>query len=138
VVSPSLTIVPGASGSYPVSAAPQDGFTGQINLSVSGLPPGAAAAFSPANLSGGGISTLSITASGSTPSGSYVPNVTGGSGALIRIVPVTLNIGTAPDFTLTSTPSSQSVTAGQSANFTIAETPSNGFTQIIGLRVSGL
>src|SRR5205823_14278909 len=65
--SSTLTIVPGASGSYLISTAPQNGFSGQVNLSVTGLPAGAVATFSPVTLGAGGTSTLNITASASAP-----------------------------------------------------------------------
>jgi hypothetical protein len=136
--SPALTIVPGASGSYLISTAPQNGFTGQVNLSATGLPAGVVSTFSPAALGGSGASTLKITASAGSVTGVYALNVTGASGSLTRIAPVALNIGTAPDFTLTSTPPIQSVSGGQTASFTISETLPNEFTPIVDLTVAGL
>jgi uncharacterized membrane protein len=133
-----LAITPGASGSVGFATLPQNGFNGQVNLSVSGLPPGGTASFSPSTLAGSATSTLNITASSSTPTGVYPLSVIAVSGSLTRIVPVTLDIGTASDFTLTSGPATQSVVAGQSTSFNISETPLQGFVPIVNLAVSGL
>ena len=63
------TIGPGAQTTYEVSVAPVDGFTGNVALSVSGLPAGATATFAPATVTGGsGSSTLTITTSATTRS----------------------------------------------------------------------
>lgn len=45
---------------------------------------------------------------------------------------------TAPNFTLTATPASQTVTAGSGANYTVSVSPKNGFTSSVNLSVSGL
>src|SRR5271168_128950 len=42
-----------------------------------------------------------------------------------------------PNFTLTASPSSQSITAGSTADYTITVTPQNGFTGTVSLSVSG-
>jgi uncharacterized membrane protein/uncharacterized protein YdeI (BOF family) len=137
-LAPALTLSPGLSGPVGIAMFPRNGFAGQVNLTVTGLPSGASATFSPATLSGSAMSTLNVTASASTPNGVYTLNVTGTSGSLTRIVPVTLDIGPPPDFTLSATPASQSITAGQSAGFTISETPLNDFNPVVNLTVSGL
>src|SRR6266576_4003000 len=81
---------------YNVSIAPANGFTGIVSLSVSGLPAGANASFSPAsvNLTGTAsqTSTLTITAGGPTPTGSYSLTVTGTNGTDQSFKIVTLNV----------------------------------------------
>jgi hypothetical protein len=47
-------------------------------------------------------------------------------------------IDEAPGFTLTSTPASQTVTAGDSTSYTVTSAPRNGFSGTITLGVSGL
>lgn len=70
-VSPStLSLNAGATGSLTVKITPTNGFTGTVALTVAGLPIGATATFSPASLSGGGSSTLSIQTAPTTPAGS--------------------------------------------------------------------
>jgi hypothetical protein len=67
---------------------PTGGFTGQVNLSVSGLPSGATGTFSsnPATAS----STLSVSTAASTPAGSYTLTITGTSGNLSHTSTVAL------------------------------------------------
>ncbi|MDT7541598.1 MAG: hypothetical protein QOE33_1502 [Acidobacteriota bacterium] len=71
----SQVIIPGASGSYTVTITPTNGFTGNVNLSVAGLPTGANAVFSPTfvNITDANAktSTLTVTNNTSTPLGSF-------------------------------------------------------------------
>src|SRR6185437_7088968 len=58
-VTPSSQSVPaGASTTYTATVAAQNGFSAATNLSVSGLPAGATAAFNPASITGSGSSQL--------------------------------------------------------------------------------
>src|SRR5207248_10944609 len=45
---------------------------------------------------------------------------------------------TSPDFSLTASPTTQTIRSGASASYAIAVTPSGGFTGTVGLSVSGL
>src|SRR5258708_30029232 len=76
----SRTVTQGGATSYSVTISPTGGFTGQVTLSLSGLPGGASGSFAPnpANAS----STLSVTTSTSTPAGGYTLSITGVSGSL--------------------------------------------------------
>jgi hypothetical protein len=70
---------------------------------------------------------------------SYTLTVTATSGPLTHNGNVFLGArGTAGDFTGSTTPSSQTITVGQSATYTISTTGVNGFSQDILLSVSGL
>jgi hypothetical protein len=65
-------------------------FTGGVTLSVSGLPAGTTATFSP-NPGTGPSSTLTVVSAGrTTPTGTYVLTITGVSGSLTRTTTVTL------------------------------------------------
>jgi len=83
-------VAPGGSTSYSVTINPVGGFTGQVTLSVSGLPIGANGSFTlnPATAS----STLSVTTSTSTPGGNYTLTITGVSGSLTRTTAVSLTV----------------------------------------------
>jgi|GEM_PF-2318428 len=71
-VSPAtLNLNAGATGSLTVKITPTNGFTGSVVLTVTGLPTGATATFSPASVSGGGSSTLSIQTTPTTSAGSF-------------------------------------------------------------------
>jgi subtilisin family serine protease len=73
----SRTVEPGDSTTATVSTATTAGGAQALSLSVSGLPSGATASFSPASVTSGGSSTITITTSASTPSGSYDITVIG-------------------------------------------------------------
>ena len=81
----SQTVPASGSVSFSVSIAQEHGFTGTVNLSVSGLPNGATAVFSPTSIPyGSGTSTLTVTLSSvvGAGAGTYALTVTGTSGAL--------------------------------------------------------
>ena len=72
--------------------------------------------------------------------GSYVFTVTGTGGGLTRMSTATLVVEAAPvpDFSLTTSPSSVTVTAGSPANYTVAITRLNGFTDAVDFVITGL
>jgi subtilisin-like proprotein convertase family protein len=76
---------------YTVNLTPQGGFTGNVNLSVAGLPPGATASFSPSTVTLPGTSTLTINNAGSTV-GIYNPTITGTSGTTTATQNISLTI----------------------------------------------
>jgi len=137
----SQTVVQGNSTSYTVTVTPSGGFTGSVSLSATGLPSGASATFSPNPLAGGsGNSTMNVTTSAGTPTGSYTVTITGTSGSLTHSTTVTLVVNTtsSPDFFISASPASQTVTAGNSTGYTVTVTPSGGFTGSVNLGVGGL
>src|SRR5207302_21947 len=80
-VSPaSQTVVGGGSTTYNVSVAGQNGFTGVVNLSLSGFGSGVSGSFNPSSISGSGSSTLTLTAS--TFTGTFTLTITGSTGSL--------------------------------------------------------
>jgi len=135
----SRTVVQGVGTNYTVNIAPTGGFTGSVMLSVSGLPSGAAATFSP-NPAPGSSSGMSVTTSATTPTGSYTATITGASGSLTHTTSVTLVVQAAatPDFSLSATPSSSTVVQGAGTNYNVTVTSTGGFTGSVTLSVSGL
>jgi hypothetical protein len=134
----SRTVTAGTSTTYTVSVAPAAGFTGSVSLGASGLPAGASASFSPNPTTG--TSTMTVTTTGSTPAGSYPVTVTGTSGSLSHATGVQLVVQAAPtpSFTLSSTPSTRTVSAGTATTYAVSVTPSGGFTGAVSLTASGL
>jgi len=135
-VSPSSQLInPGGATSYSATISPIGGFTGQVTLSVSGLPTGANGSFgsNPATTS----STLSVTTSTSTPIGTYTLTITGVSGGLTHTTTVSLIVAT-PDFTLSASPSGQTVTQGGSTSYSVTISPIAGFAGQVTLSLSGL
>jgi hypothetical protein len=85
------TVPPGAITSYQVTVNPAGGYSGSVNLAVSGLPSGASAVFTPNPTSGS--STMKITNMGAT-AGTYVVTITGTDGnGVSKSTNVTLLVG---------------------------------------------
>src|SRR5439155_12647168 len=106
----SQTVTQGGSTSYNVTIGPTGGFSSQVTLSVSGLPSGAAGSFTPNPATAS--SNLSLTTSTSTPTGTYTLTVTGVSGVLTHTTTISLVVSPPADFTLSASPSTQTVTQG--------------------------
>ena len=135
----SQSVIPGGSTSYTVSTGALNGFSGSVSLSVSGLPAGATVSFSPSSpVAAGSSSTLTITTTASTPISNSTLTITGTSGSLTHTATVTLSVAAAPDFTLSATPTSQSVIPGGSTSYTVSTGVLNGFSGSVSLSVSGL
>ncbi len=135
--SPSSQTAPqGGSTSYGVTISPTGGFTGQVTLSVSGLPTGASGSFTPNPATAS--SSLSVTTAASTPAGTYTLTITGVSGALTHTTTVALVVSAPADFTLNALPSSRTVTQGSSTSYSVTISPTGGFTGQVTLSVSGL
>lgn len=93
--SPSSQIVyQGNSSNYTVSVTSSNGFNGNVSFSLTGLPSGATANFSPSSVSGSGSSTLTISTTASTPTGNYPLSITATSGSLSHSTQVTLAVAT--------------------------------------------
>lgn len=134
----SQTVAQGAGTSYTVNITPTGGFTGGVTLSVSGLPSGATGTFSPNPATAS--STLSVSTASTTPTGSFALTITGISGSLTHTTSATLVVTppATPDFSLSATPSSQTVVQGAATGYTLNITRTGGFTGGVTFSVSGL
>ena len=132
----SASVIPGATATYTVSLNPLFGFTDAITLSATGLPTGASVSFNPASITPGTSSTMTVTTSANTPGGNATLTVTGTSvEEQSRSTNATLDV-TAPDFTLTGSPSSVLVNPGNTANYTVSVGALNGFGGLVNLSVT--
>jgi hypothetical protein len=132
----SQTATAGNSTSYSVNLTTTNGnFTSNVVLTVSGLPAGANANFTPPNLPGSGSSTLNLTTTSNTPGGIYTLKITGTGGGLTRSATVTLNVA---GFLLASSPTSQNVPTNGSVNFNVGVIFTNGYNGNLSFNVSGL
>ena len=134
----SQTVVQGGSTSYTANIGAANGFSSVVSLSVSGLPAGASGTFSPASITGSGNSSLSVATKSTTPAGSYTLTITGTSGSLTHSTTVTLTVNPSPDFSLSATPSSQTVVRGNSTSYTATIAAANGFNSAVSLSVTGM
>jgi subtilisin family serine protease len=92
-VSPSaISLLRGQTATYTVSVGGRNGFTGTVTLSVTGLPAGATATFSPNPVAAPNTSTLRVRTATWTPRGSFALRLTGTSGTLSHESKITLTI----------------------------------------------
>jgi serine protease AprX len=81
---------------------------------------------------------MTVTTSASTVAGSYPVTITGTSGTHTHTTSVQLVVqATAPDFTLTASPTSRTVRRGSSTTYAITVNKVNGFAGSVSLSVGG-
>src|SRR3989441_759779 len=107
----------GASTSYTLNVTPSGGFAGTVALTVSGLPSGVTASFTPPSVTTPGSSTMTVTSSPTTPTGTYPLTITGTSGSLIHTISVTLTV-TGTTTTTNVAPNNNPSTFGAGVTFT--------------------
>ena len=116
----SQTVVPGEGTTYTATVTPLSGFTGTVAFSVTGLPSGATASFSPESVATSGSTTLTIATTPATPAGSHALTIRGTSGPSTSTVDVTLVVNgsnQAPTATITSPATNVTVNPGGSVSF---------------------
>jgi hypothetical protein len=129
--------VQGSSTSYTATVSALNGFSGVVGFSVTGPPTGVTATFTPTSVTGSGSTTLNVMTSTTTPVGSYTLTITGTSGTLTRSTAVTLVVNAQTDFTLSATPSPQTVVQGSATSYTATVSALNGFSGVVGFSVTG-
>ncbi|HET8888291.1 MAG TPA: protease pro-enzyme activation domain-containing protein [Candidatus Angelobacter sp.] len=133
----SQSVNQGGTATYTVTQTALGGYSGTTTLSVSGLPTGATSTFTPGSLTASGSSSLAVSTSVATPTGSYSLTITATDGALSHTASVTLVV-TTPDFSLIATPALQTIVGGDTANYTATVSALNGYTGTVSFSVSGL
>jgi hypothetical protein len=87
------TVTVGASTAYQITVSPTGGFNQNVALSISSLPAGASASFTPSTITGGsGSSTLVITTSSVTPACCYRVTVNGTAGSASNALTLPLQV----------------------------------------------
>src|SRR3989442_14602967 len=136
----SLNIPAGTTGKSTITLTSLNGFSGTVNLYTSPSPLCPSPACSTwsidptsVNLVPNGSATATLSIYGGTQGG--YGNVTGygNSGNLSHSGIVSFKITPSPDFTITLSPSSQTVRKGSSTTFTIRVTGTNGFNNTVDL-----
>jgi hypothetical protein len=132
-----LTLEQGASASLTVTLEAQNGFDEQVNLSVSGLPNGIAAKFTPATV--WQRSVLNIASSDNAIAGNYQITLSGAAGGIQRSLPLTVTVlPSSPSFTVSVYPLTLSIDQGMAGASTVTVGAQNGFSGRVGLSVTGL
>jgi leucyl aminopeptidase len=94
-----VSVVQASNATSTITVASQNSFSSATTLSVSGLPTGVTAAFSPNPVTppanGTATSTLTFTASTTATTGTSTVTVTGTSGSLVQTATITLTVTTA-------------------------------------------
>ncbi|HET9838516.1 MAG TPA: protease pro-enzyme activation domain-containing protein [Candidatus Angelobacter sp.] len=133
----SQTIIQGSSTSYTVTQSALNNYAATVSYSVSGLPAGATATFTPPSVAVSGTTTLAVSTAATTPGGSYALTITGTDGVITHTASVTLVVQ-AMDFSVAATPSSQSVVQGNSISYTVTQTAINNYAGTVTYSVLGL
>ncbi len=136
----SVSVVQGAAGGSTISTALVSGSAESISLAASGLPAGVTAGFSPASVTAGAGSALTLTVGSGVTPGTYPLTVTGTAPSATHTTSVSLTV-TAPvtnDFSMSASPSSVSVVQGAAGGSTISTALVSGSAESISLAASGL
>jgi kumamolisin len=137
-----ITVPVNSSSTDNITVTSSNGFTGNVSFSLSGLPPRTSSSFNPISVSitgnGSGSSTLTISANRRATQNTYQLTLTATSGSLTHTFPLTLVIGTtsSPDFSISASPSGQTVDTGQSANYNVMVGSLNNFSGTVDLTAS--
>jgi subtilase family serine protease len=132
----SLSVAKGSNNSATITVTPQNGFGGSVSLSASGLPAGVTASFNPSSTAT--VSALTFTASDSAATGTFSVTIKGVSGSLTSSTTVSLTVTAVPDFSLSASPKTLSITRGSSGITSVTISPINGFSGSVALTASGM
>ena len=126
----------GAAATSTATVTSLNGLSDTINLTLSGCPTNATCTLTPNSVTltsnGSAVSTLSVTAAANTPTGAYTVTITGtGTTTGPHSTQVAVNvIQSTPDFTITVTPTSLTVSRGTSGAATITVSGTGGSSSV--------
>jgi subtilase family serine protease len=134
----SVSVTQGSQVTTSITITPQDGFTGSVTLSATGLPSGVTASFNPNPTTG--TSTLTLTATDSAATGTVTVTIKGTSGSATNSTLLVLTVNPlVQSFTLSASPSSVAIAkGGAGGTSTITITGVNGFDSNVTLTTSTL
>jgi outer membrane protein assembly factor BamB len=135
-----VTLAPGGtSQQISVNAPPVNGFASMVSVAITGLPSGVTAQPATLTLTPGTAQTMTLTASAAAMLSSTTFTLTGTSGTLSHSATVTAMISPPPDFTLTLSPTSLSITSGATGSqISITANPINSFIDTVEVSIAGL
>ncbi|NRQ35235.1 Leupeptin-inactivating enzyme 2 [Nonomuraea sp. NN258] len=137
---PSGSVTPGQSSTTTVRTTVTSGSAQSITLRVGSLPAGVNASFNPQTITAGQTSTLTVTTSANSPQGTHSITVTADGTAVDRTANYTLQIGPGSenDFSVSVSPTSASVEAGQSATTVLSTVVTSGQAQNVALTAANV
>ncbi|RLF92470.1 hypothetical protein DRN52_07950, partial [Thermococci archaeon] len=138
-VSPlSASVSRGGAASFSININPLEGFDQSVSLSISGLPTGTTYEFSPSSGTPPFTSTLSIQTTETTPLGTHTVTITASGGGKTHSKSIDLTVKAVPDFSIGVEPPSITIKQGEAAEYVIGVASLEGFSEEVGLSVSGL
>jgi len=132
------TVMQGTSVGSSVTIAAFNGFDSSVALTISGLPSGVTASFSPTSVTGSGGSTLTFTATATATVGAATVTITGTSGSTVETTTMTLTVTAEPNFTITVSPTTLSLPPNTNPTVTLTVTFVGGLTGSVSLSASNL
>lgn len=137
-ISPSsLSVGQGTAKNATITLTSLNGFNSSVSLSASGQPSGVTVTFGANPVTPTGSSVMTVSAAANAAPGNYTVTVKGISGSLSHSANLTLTVvNTTPDFSISASPSSQTITGNGSTTYTITVAAINGYSGNVGLSVS--
>ncbi|MGA2085453.1 MAG: cellulose binding domain-containing protein [Terracidiphilus sp.] len=134
-----LSVTQGSSATDTITVTDENGFSGSVTFTASGMPSGVTAAFSPTSSTSSSVLTLTASSTATT-GGPVTVTVTGTSGSLsaTTTIALTVNPKVTTGFTLAPSSSTLSVKQGGSGTDTITVTDIGGFTGSVTFTASGM
>ncbi len=134
----SLTLAQGASGTVTVNLTRGGGFTGSVNVAITGLPAGITTSISPSPITEGTTSaTITVNVASTVTPNTYTATVTAsGSGVSDASAQYAITVTAAPNYALTLTPNALTVAQGASGTVAVALARTN-FAGAVNLALSG-
>lgn len=135
----SVSVDAGSLNADTIRIEPLNGFASPVQLSVSGLPNGVSADFSP-SVAKTGSSTLVVSTASTAPSSSTPITILAMGGGIVHRWQINLNVagGNTPSFALNAWPSDLTLYSGGRAANTVSIVRQNGFDGVVDLSVTGL
>jgi cellulose 1,4-beta-cellobiosidase len=130
--------VQGTTVTSSVTVSEFGGFNGAVALSLSGLPTGVTATFSPASVTGSAGSTLTFVVSATAVPGAYPLIVTGSGDGTTKTASLLLTVVSAPTFTITASSATVSLPVGTNPTDTFTITFLGGLTGSVSVSATGL
>jgi len=138
-----LTISKGSSDTSTITVTSTvGGFNSPVTLSCTSLPTGVTCLFNPNPVTppagSSTTSTLTLNVDATATDGYYTINVVGTAGSISHSTPITLEIISGPDFTITASPNTLTLAPGDSGTSMITVTSVAGYSDPVSLTISGL
>lgn len=135
-----LQFHPGSALAIPIEVLPGAGFNSPVTLSASGTPDGVTVSWSATSITGVGTSNLTTTIGTNAAPGSYSITITGAGGGQTDSIsiPLVVQSGAPPEFSISTSPGSLTVNSGGQGTAKITIAPQLGFGSQVSFSCAGL